>query len=377
MAIFTIDGNFFAQRIRNAADLKFIQNPEKDKAALIKACTESLATQVSNISSALDGIVICRDWSSWRKQFQQTYPLESVKSEEKQTYKSNRDGEKDYDAAKFYAAYDEWCQLLEDKLSIPVLRFKGAEADDIVYIVSLIMKKKGKQSICFSSDGDFYQLVNESTCLVKMPKYELFLHRGQEQINEKKDLSSIFGKKPSKFDFAVNSFDKESVRRINPMKSLFMKVISGDPKDNVPPVFHWKSSTGTKQFKPANGHIEKSLAKMSLNLDDIDETFLYDKTLMLQFIENLLIITKQTRDIEHTYKVYLSNLKMKHLSVKQIPEQVLRGVVEVWNEKSKLEQNIKTCSNGHDMLNAIGHSKASSDYFNQFDLGQVTNDSNL
>jgi 5'-3' exonuclease len=371
MSTLTIDGNFFAQRIRHAACLNFIQNPEKDKISLITALTESLASEISHVNNAIDSVVFCRDWSSWRKQYEQTYPKETVVSLDKQTYKSNRDGEKDYDVAKFYEAYDHWCNLIEEKLNIPIIKHKGAEADDIVAIVSLIMEKKGKSTICWSSDGDYYQLVKPSSYLIKMPKRELYLPIAKSVDVSEKRVDSIFGKMPPKLDAAKHKFPKESVKQINPMKSLFAKCVSGDPKDNVPALFTWLSKGGSKKFKPANGHIDKAFKKMQLDYANVTEQFMYDKASMLQFIEHLLTITKQTRDIEWTYKVYLSNLKMKHLSPKQIPEDVMKGIISSWNQKCNMTQNIKQLSDSSDMLKRLGYSKASTEYFSQFDLSSV------
>lgn len=372
MLTILIDGNFLAQRIRAAAELTFLKNPEKDKAALIKACTQALSNDISMFNGSIENVVMCRDWGSWRKQFTQTYPLESAKTNEQQVYKQNREGDKPYDAQKFYAAYDEWCQLLEDKLHIPIFRTKGAEADDMVFIASTILQKKGKQVICYSSDGDFYQFVNKNVCLIKLPKKELFFSRdAQEQVSETKDLNSIFGKKPSNFDRLKQMFAKDAVKHINPVKSVVVKVISGDAKDNTPPIFFWKSSTGKRTFKPSVTHITKAFAKIGIDFDTITEDALYSKDTMLVFIEQLLTVTKQTRDIEHTYKVYLSNMKMKHLTTKHIPEDILRNAVAVWNEKTKLQpQNVKLFNNSNDMLAKFGMTQGH-DYFAQFDLTKI------
>ena len=365
----TIDGNFFAQRLRAAANLTFIQNPEQDKKELFKALSMSLASEISQQKSVIDQVFFCRDWSSWRKKFVQTYPLESLKSEEKQVYKENRGGDMSYDPALFFAAFDEWCEKIETKLQIPVLKAKGAEADDVVYVVAQSRSAKGNQSYCWTSDGDYIQLINENVMLLKMPNRHLYRTSKSSSVNESKTLHSVFGKKvpTNKLHLIEKTFQSDDIKSTNPMKSLLLKIICEDRKDNVPAVFTWKSKNGAKTFKPSALMVQKALLKMDVELANITETQLYDKDFMLKFLENLFIVTKATRDLEHTYNVYLSNLKMKHLSHKQIPKEIMLSIIEQYNLKKDMQPQISKLTNYKWILEQCGEIETSS-FFKGFKL---------
>ena len=365
----TIDGNFFAQRLRAAANLTFIDNPEQDRKELFKVLATSLASEIKQQQNVIEQIYFCRDWSSWRKKFTQTYPLESVKSEEKQVYKENRGGDQSYDPIAFFKAFDEWCILIEEKLQIPVIKTKGAEADDIVYVVSQSRSAKGNQSYCWTSDGDYIQLVNDNVMLLKLPQRHLYKTSKNTIVNEQKSLHSVFNKKVStnKLHLIEKTFGSDDIKATNPMKSLLLKVICEDKKDNVPAVFTWKSKNGAKTFKPSALQVSKALDKLGFDLASIEESHLYDKDFMLNFLTQLFIVTKATRDLDHTYNVYLSNLKMKHLSHKQIPKEIMLAIIEQYNLKKDMQPSISKLSNYKYILEQCGEVETSS-FFKGFKL---------
>ena len=371
-----IDGNYFGMRLRSAANLKFIDNPERDKVELFRMSSMILASEMKSLSKCIDGIYMCRDWSSWRKSFEQTYPLESKKSAEAQTYKENRNGDKDYDPAKFYAAFDEWCELIESKLSIPQLKTRGAEADDMIYVGTKVAQMRKSQALIWSSDGDYYHVVSPDTFLLKFPKRELFtVRRAESDTVTQKTLMSVFNQPaPGRSKLLIESFAQDTVKRINPNKSLFLKIVSGDPKDNVPTIYHWLSSTGTRTFKPSESHIIKAFAKLDIDFNNITEAQIYDTELIRLFISELLIINKQSRDIEHTLNVYCSNLKMKHLSHKQIPEDIMRACISVYNEKTAMlgSQKLSKLTDYQWILGQLGQVEDKS-YFAKFDLSETIN----
>lgn len=372
MMTLIIDGNYFAQRVRNAADLNFIVDPAKDRINLFQACATSLALEIRNFQGIIDSVFICRDWSNWRKKLTPVYPLETEVTEDRQVYKVNRDFDKDYDASAFYSAFDEFCTLVDQKLNIPMLKTPLAEADDFVYLVSKALGIQNKQSICWSSDGDYIQNVSKDVFLVKFPKRELYTIL-KDEPEQQKDMFSVFNKAiPQLSVQLLEQFDK-NVKRVNPIWSLFMKVVHGDSKDNVPPLFFWKGKLPNKKtgkytiFKPAAGHITKALKSLNLLPTTITENHLYDKEFIKQFIIELLRITKQTRDIDHTLKVYDSSLKMKHLSTKQIPVDIVKSMISVFNENRTRKPNITNCSDYQKILAAINVVEQDS-YFKSFNL---------
>lgn len=367
-----IDGNFFAQRLRNAISLNFIDNPPLHKQKLIEGAATSLALEISSLSNIIENVIICRDWSSWRKKHEQIVPIESIKTKEQEVYKENRGKNLDYDSAAFYEAYDTFCKLCEEKLNIAILRSYGAEGDDMLYIVSRILKKLGKMSLLWSSDGDYVQTVDDTTYLLKFPKRQLFM-KHQTQVEAKpKTMMDVFNQKtPDRSTLLIENYAKTDVIETNPYKSLLMKIISGDSKDNVMPIFFWKK--GTRTYKPAPGHIKKAFAQLNngIDLDTIDETFLYNDDMLKLFIQLLLKITKQKRDVEHTLNVFKSNRKMKMLSTKEIPKEIVESCVEVWKSKRHLQTKIKLASNYQQILQEFNITEKKS-FFSGFDLNNST-----
>lgn len=379
-----IDGNFFVQRLRNSEDLNFIENPEKDEVQLIKRCTESLCYEIANIESGVDNIIIAKDFSSWRKKLSQVYPLTTTKEETEQDYKRNRDAEKNYDEEKFYAAYDKWISLVQEKFNIQVIRNYLAEADDICFLVSRILLKDPNNLIfIWSSDGDYYQMVKDRIMLIKLPKKELWLEaQNTEVVQEKLSLKSIFEKKDlSRLKQIKEGFEtKTSIQTINPIQSVFGKIISGDQKDNVPPLWTW--SLNARNYRPSDSHIKKAFKLMEFEYDNILDSHLYDKALLSRLFFELFFITKQHERTEgftnpkefakseikenirskylsndpiqltdyeqkvvefliHTELVYDSNRKMKYLNGKEIPKDIISEVLKIYLEtKSQAKMSI-------------------------------------
>lgn len=395
--ILLIDGNFFAQRIRNAVGLDFINNPEKDTDTFIYECTQSLSSEIRNLKNTVKQIVICRDYSSWRKDVEQVYPL--ITDIKEQDYKANRDGEKDYDVQAFYKAYDDWMNLLEEKANIVIVQTYKAEADDGVFILSKELTNKGFSVLNWSSDGDYVQNVDENVALLKFPQRHLYLNKYNSE-NQKRQAGDIFGlNKSNVMKDVVNLFTEDNIKYVNPMETLFVKVISGDKKDNVPPIFMWESSTGTRLFRPSARVFKKAFPLTlykgkAIESSEIQEEHLYSEEYMKSLIRNLVIEAKQipgldyklkkkeftpalelaleskelTEYVDHAYTVFVSNLKMKHLSHKQIPEFIVKGVTEEYYKNSK-NQEIDKIAVFESMCNMMEiQAPSNNSYFNQFDL---------
>jgi len=375
MLTLTIDGNYFAQRLRTAIDLTFIDDPEADKKILFTEAAKSMAAEIRSLGGLISHVVVARDWSSWRKDITPVYPIESQKEDgTKEVYKANRGGDKSYDVGAFYAAYDEFCDRCEKTLGIPVIKAPKAEADDGVYIVSLILGKMGQQCLAWSSDGDYIQLVSDSCHLMKFPQRKLCILKGGKAtaVNPIKTLDDVFGgKAPDRFKAVLESYDKNLVARVNPMKSLFFKIVHGDPKDNVPELFMWLSSTGKRKYRPSDKQITKAWLQLGYDYTDITEDMIYNKKLIFEFITALLQVTKQTRDLDHCWKVYTASLKLKHLSIKQIPKEISQSLVRAWNDKKHIKADISKCTNYQKILEAINEVEAGS-YFAGFDLTEKT-----
>lgn len=331
-----IDGNFFGQRMLHATKITFLKDPKTDEKLLIDALTEALVNEVKPLKNIIDSVIIARDYSSWRK-LETPIIAPEIKADletDEIEYKANRDKEvKKYDEEKFFGTFDKWCAMCEEKMGIPTLKSRLAEADDIVYVISLLLNTKGKKTIMWTSDGDFPHMVNENNFLIKLPKKELLIVSGKP-TSKVVTMESLFAdKKPDRSNLLLNAFQGNTVV-INPMESLLIKLIYGDKKDNVHAIFQWNAKTGTRRYRPTGAMIEKALEVLSESLSTVTMAQLYDDDFIRAFLKELLLVCKQERNIDNLMKIYKWNLKAKHLHKNQIPMDVIRGVYE--NYKSKV-----------------------------------------
>jgi 5'-3' exonuclease len=363
--VLLIDGNYFAQRIRNGCELKFISNPEEDKAALIEAAATSLAAEIRALDGVLDGVMIARDYSSWRKQVEPVQPETPLARVKGKNYKDNRDEiEKDYDPVAFYAAYDQFCDLCEEKLNIPIIKTKGCEADDIIFILSRILEKQGHEVLCWSSDGDYLHIINEKVFYLKFPKRDLHLPIGLGNKSPKSMMDVFNSAAPSRSKLLLENMQDANIKETNPAHSLLVKVVYGDEKDNVPPLFTFWSKNKKVQYRPSEAKIKKALVNAGFEWDGISKEFLYDEDDIKKFLKELVLVCKQEGVLneDRLYKIFVSNRNLKHLSGKEIPKDLIASVVQIYNAKRSLKPDLTLCSDFQKILEKFGKIESGS-YF--------------
>lgn len=385
--ILLIDGNFFAHRVRSALGLTFKHDIQADTTSLNYECTNILCGELRKLPD-VTRVIIAKDYSSWRRDINVLRP----KGYDDQTYKQNRDDvEKDYDSTEFYNAYTNWVNSLQEKLNIPIVSHYKAEADDIVHILSKGISKKGVKVLLWTSDGDYVQNVDENISLLKFPKRQLIMHESKNtpvsifNLNENLDEQGL-----------KSSFLEADLIYVNPNVSLFEKVVHGDKKDNVSPIMFWKSSTGNN-MKPSTSYITKALNDVGVEFGKITEDFMYNGENVKEFLFHLLYRTKQMKgvdfstkkkmetsfalicenrtsevqeQIDEIFEIYKCNLKLKHLSLKQIPKEISDGVIEAFKKVASLKHDVKNISNFEATLSVLGlgAKKESAGYFGKFNL---------
>ena len=114
--------------------------------------------------NAVDRVIICWDvkgGSAWRK---------SVFKH----YKANRSGNyKDMDD--YFAELDSAKEYLS-AIGIPQAPCEGVEADDVIGWLAKRYVRKGWQSVVFSNDKDYYQLLDEDTTLWRPCTQKMYTH---------------------------------------------------------------------------------------------------------------------------------------------------------------------------------------------------------
>lgn len=362
-----IDANFFGQRIRNASSATFVDNPEQDRIDMLKSLAASFATEFKRFDGTINRVVWARDYSSWRKDFNQIVPIESTKTEEESEYKANRKDDGTYNIELFFKCLDEFTDLLAG-IGVNVIRQYKAEADDICHIVSRLLSSKSLKSILWSSDGDYIQNVNEDVVLFKLPTKHLYLTNLEAP---KTTIESVFNQKPDLINKIIKSVGDDMIKKVNPYDYVIEQIVHGQGKDNIPALFFWIKETkrGPQTYKPSWNHIKKSFAKLGKNLDEATTDLLYDMDFNRKLIIELLEQTKQNRDVEHTLKVFVSNRKLAFLDKREIPEDIWSKVVELAVESFKtVRLNAEKASTADSILSKAGISATAPNFFNQFDL---------
>lgn len=360
-----IDGNFFLRRILGVATLTFTETPDEDRKQLLEKLAQSLSATVREHYKHINNIVIARDYSSWRKTVDVVKPIESNKISDDSDYKDNRKADSNTDWTKVYACFDEFCNILQSSsLSVPIIRTKGAEGDDIMWVVPNMLKQMNRKTILWSSDGDAIQTVDESIHYFKLPKKTIYLPKSMTPT-ENNDFS-IFGKTVDPCYDSFISTAQDGVRCINPDYVLLMKIVKGDGKDNVSPLFFWKTAKTTA--KPRTAQIEKALAAVGLNETNFTSAHIYDDNKMEWFIQQLMVYTKQYRDLEHTVNVFKSNRRLLALNAKEIPETVINDIVTVTKHQlTQYKPNLEKLKSYANITNALKITETKS-IFDQFDI---------
>lgn len=389
--ILIIDGSFFGHRLMHGAGLNFIDNPLEDKQKFLVSATESFLKQIRNVHKNISKVIIAQDYSSWRKQEKIIVPKNFIM--ESDGYKGNREEKKKaYDEEVFFEVLQEFFDLLESKLDVIVIKRRFAEADDICKILSHEFEQKGIYSLLWTSDGDYLQLLTRYVSLWKLPKEEFYYSNVHYTEADKKNIFS----NPTEIEYMKGDFSESNIGT-NPIQTLFDKVIKGDKKDNLPPIFAW--TRGTTQGKPNDTHFKKLFENKEVNLSNITEEHLYDFDYMRELISELFVISKQVvyegldwkkeknkgfkdilnealesddfkKQVDEAMEIYKVNLRLNHLSYKNIPSEIVTDVKQLFYDKNK-EQSIALYLNSEEVFNKMGIEKPSNDYFRNFDLGSM------
>ncbi|BBI90675.1 RNase H [Tenacibaculum phage PTm1] len=352
-----IDGTFMAQRNRNAGGFTFLDNPNRDRAELLEGLANTIVAEMNQFKGLISRVVWCLDYSSWRKNISPVLPLGMDNIGGDADYKANRD-HSDYDSAKFWDAVNEFTEMLS-KAGVCVIKQYGAEADDSSYIASRILSNKGLKSILWSSDGDYKSFVEPNVLLFKMPKRELY-----KIPTEKKNLmESVFGGGVDPTNQIIESAGGQSlVHEVHPLYFVLEQIVRGQKKDNIPPLIQWLSSTGTRQYRPSETHVKKTLSELNLTQKDLTEDMLYDESFISSFVRKLLPITKvdgslKIKKITKKSLVDYNIILKKGIDTYESPVDenaydfnVLSHLMHVLTEELNLVMTNTTLSNAYDKI---------------------------
>lgn len=167
--------------------------------------------------------IICLEGSSWRKHVSSDYKMNRVAQRLKR-----KPSEIEMDE-EFQKTANEFTEYLKKSTKCTVVQSKNAEADDI--IATFIHDHPDDEHIIVSSDKDFYQLVNDNTCIFDAMKGEII----------RKDGVYDDRMKP-----IIDSKTKKQKQLGDPEWILFKKCIRGDSSDNIFSAYPRVREKGTK-----------------------------------------------------------------------------------------------------------------------------------
>jgi len=317
-----IDGNFVLS--------KLVFTLHKNN--ILYGLNKALETAVSNYRKwyPFANIYLVSDSreKSWRKEFIDQY-------------KTNRKKDSDIDWVFVYNAYDEFKQQISN--GIKVLEAPTVEGDDWISYLVERANRNSRSVIIVSNDYDIKQLVkynldpltinvmtNEMYNKEKLflPKnYQIFINSVKKLLND--DVFNLNDN--SEFLLLMDRFiNKYEIHEINPIESLFVKLIAGDQSDNINSVWS-QVRNGRKRgigAKGAQGIYNEYLTEFGeVSLTDPD---LYENMADL-ICEKKKLSKSQIPSIVSNIE---RNVKLIDLRIINFPDEIVRRMDEVY-EKSR------------------------------------------
>lgn len=368
--ILIIDGNYFSHRVLgqlNSGDNKNNLETEQE----IRQFVDSLHLSLYNIyrmfnnesHTLIDQIIFVSDSGSWRKDIEpyKPYYLEND-TETVIGYKEQRVAKKDespinYD--NFYQLYSDFVDEIDKTRAICVIKINKLEGDDLIALISNKFDNLGKDAfgIIFANDGDLDQVVRKNVCIFRnirskvAPNGEIVMSLDlYKEIYEKSTvdvllnsntLNNSFFKTLTQLtinpDFKVDRKIGAGISISTPFRTVLVKSLAGDKKDNIFSTISWLSKTGTRRYSVTEKIIEKALAKHNYHLiEEVCKKILTNQENLHQLILSVIETTNQDVSPEIVAEHFKHNLKLNLLSRKVIPENLVAEFDKKWEESTNL-----------------------------------------
>jgi len=379
--ILIIDGNYFAHRAIHGLrisqpdfNLTTVQQMNNFESLLNDSFINLFKSFNNNYHELLQNIVFVFDGKSWRKSIEPIKPY-YINDDTKLGYKDNRKEQKeesDIDYDNFNLTIENFRNKI--KSQVPVIHFDGGEGDDALLLLTNKFSEQNIESIIFATDGDLKFLVNKNTILLRNVKSKelpdgefiissylyskMFAEKSMLEKFTQTNLDTQFYDLLFAIDVANGgSVKSNKIRKIsngisltNKYTNLLIKVICGDAKDNIFPLYRWRNPKDTMNMKVTETMLKKAFEMSLYDFDEktVKEAF-SDGKLMAQILVNLKTVTKQSNvELKQIVEHYQHNLRMNKLSVECLPEYVINnfnscydGVLPLINKTMELETLLK------------------------------------
>ena len=287
------------------------------------------------------------EMATWNQQFFVSDGSASWRKKFYKEYKANRkkDDRIDFDFA--FQVYKEFKEHMQDKCI--VLEADGVEGDDWINVVTRKSNSLGIGCMIVSADKDMNQRlkysldplymnvqVEDYTTYEKLflPQgYELFLDRMRSQDDALHDLFTLpdISRCEHMIDSIVNRWQ---VQAVDPVESLFLKLVCGDKGDNVKSIFETPQNTkdgGTRMIGVGASTGQKMWTKYQEKfdftvppLDTGSESFVNSVIEALVDVKSL-DLTKIERD--EVQRKLAFNARMMELHHKHLPQEIMASIV--------------------------------------------------
>jgi 5'-3' exonuclease len=267
---------------------------------------------------------------SWRKQLTKKYKG-----------KRKKDNNIDWDFV-----YETYQNFKDNITTAKVLEAPTLEGDDWISYLTEKANNNNRSVMIVSNDYDIKQLIrfnidplyinimsNEmyNRQKVFMPKnYEIFLNSLNKLPND--DIFNLNDN--AEFSKLINTFKlRHDIHEVDAVKSLIIKLISGDKSDNIKSVWVQKGKTGKERGIGEAG--AKSIYEMYL--EEFGDVDLEDPDLF----ENIADLICEKKKLSKTkIDIIVNNLnrnsKVIDLSLENIPERIVETMKNVYNDKIKV-----------------------------------------
>jgi 5'-3' exonuclease len=263
---------------------------------------------------------------SWRKKLNANY---------KSTRKKN-------DEINWEFVHQTYNDFKRNVTGVKVLEYPTIEGDDWISFIVETSNKSGISNVIVSNDYDIKQLISYRLDPIyinimsneMMNKQKIFLPKNyqifRDKLSKTLDSDDIFNLNDNG-DFIKmldNFVDKYEVITADPLESLIVKVISGDSSDNISPVWqivknNKKRGIGEKGAKDIFIQYVEEFGEPKMNDPDLNEN-----------IADLICEKKKLSklNIEPIKENISKNIKLIHLDLNNIPNQIVEKMKEVYGK---------------------------------------------
>ena len=298
-----------------------------------------------NLTRVLEsGVTTYKSWFPFEKTYLVSDSREkSWRKDIYDKYKASRKRDTDIDWEFVYQTYSDFKENFSKK-GFRILEAANIEGDDWISYILDTANKKGISNIIVSNDYDIKQLLkfnvdenfinimtNEMYNKTKlfMPKnYNIFFAKLKKFNNN--DIFSLNNNQD--FYKLISSFlERHEIIEIDPIKSLLLKIISGDVSDNIESVYTTYGATG----KPRGIGEKGGLSIIEKYITEFGEPILEDDNL----ISNIADLVMEKRKVNSIYmddiiKNINLNKKIIDLRLSNLPANIVSKM------KNKIEENM-------------------------------------